>query len=108
VTGFGVGLRNLLVGFRRQEIHFMLGGNPHDLGDVAEIVELVEQRFQLLCRRDPEQRPRRFVRLVEIAVRNAARQPHQIAGLGLHPDTVELEVERAILYQDEFLLGGCT
>ena len=30
---------------------------------------------------------------------------HEVAGLGLHPDAVELEVEHAFLHQDELLLG---
>ena len=38
-------------------------------------------------------------------MRNAARQANQIAGLGLHPDAVELEVEHAFLHQDELILG---
>ena len=37
-------------------------------------------------------------------MRNAARQANQIAGLGLHPDAVELEIEHALLHQDELIL----
>ena len=38
-------------------------------------------------------------------MRNAARHPDEIAGLGLHPDAIELQVEDAFLHQDELLLG---
>jgi hypothetical protein len=38
-------------------------------------------------------------------MRDAARHAHEIAGLGLDPDAVELEVEPALLHQDEFVLG---
>jgi hypothetical protein len=38
-------------------------------------------------------------------VRNAAGQPDQVSDLGLHPDAVQLEVEHAVLHQDEFVLG---
>jgi hypothetical protein len=47
------------------------------------------------CIGETEQRPARLVGLVEIAMRDAARHAHEIAGLGLDPDAVELEVEPA-------------
>ena len=81
------------------------GRDAHDFGRVGQIVELGEQRLQLLHRRDPEQRAGRFVGFVEIAVRDTARQAHEVAGMGLDPFAVELEVERAFLHQDEFVLG---
>jgi len=37
-------------------------------------------------------------------VRNAARQPHQIAGVGLHPHAIELEVQYSVLNEDKFIL----
>src|SRR6478752_8388165 len=37
-------------------------------------------------------------------MRNAARQANQIAGLGLHPDAVELEIQHPFLHQDELIL----
>ena len=83
----------------------MLRGNPYHLFGIGQVVESIEQRLELLHRRHPEQRARRFVRLVEITVRNAARQAHQITGLCLHPDAIKLEIEFAFLNQDEFLLG---
>src|SRR5580700_7834804 len=46
----------LVVGFGRQEIDFVIGRDAHDLGRVREVVQLVEQGFQLLHRRNPEQR----------------------------------------------------
>src|ERR1700688_3690181 len=73
----------LLVSLRWQEVHFVLSGDADDFGDVRQIVKLIEQRFEFLRRRHPEQCPRRFVRFVEIAVWNTARQPNQIADLGL-------------------------
>ena len=84
----------------------MLGGDADDFSDIRQIVQLIEQRFEFLRRRHPEQRSCWFVGLVEIAVRNAAGKSNQISGQGLYPDAVELEVERAILNQDEFILGG--
>jgi hypothetical protein len=39
-------------------------------------------------------------------MRNAAGQPNQISGLGLHPDAIEFQVQHAVLNQDEFVLGG--
>src|SRR5579862_18982 len=38
-------------------------------------------------------------------MRNAARHAHEVTGLGLHPDAIELEVEHAFLHQDELVLG---
>src|ERR1700733_15612426 len=95
-----------VIGLGRQEVHFVLGRDANDLGDVSQIVKPIEQRFELLRRRYPEQRPRRLVRFVEIAVWNAARQSNQIAGLGLHPYAIEFQVQHAVLDQDKFLLGG--
>jgi len=40
----------LVVGLGRQEIHFVFGRNSYDFCRVTEIVQLVEQRFQLLRR----------------------------------------------------------
>jgi len=77
----------------------MLGGDAHDFRDVGQIVQPVEQGFEFLRRRHPEQCPRRLVRLVEIAVRNTARQPNQISGIGLDPDAVQLQVQHAVLDQ---------
>src|SRR5437762_6542848 len=37
-------------------------------------------------------------------MRNTARQANQIAGLGLHPDAVELEIQYTFLHQDELIL----
>ena len=83
----------------------MLGGDANDFADIRQIVKLIEQRLELLGGRHPEQRPRRLVGFVEIAVRNAAGQTYQVAGLGLHPNAVQLQVQHAILDQDEFVLG---
>src|SRR3984885_16083248 len=99
------GSGTLGVGVLGQEIHFVLGGDADDFADIGQIVKLIEQRFELLGGRYPEQRPRRLVRLVEIAVRNAAGQAYQVAGLGLHPNAIELEIQPAVLDQDEFILG---
>src|SRR5580700_3285709 len=41
----------LVVGFGRQKVHLVIGRDAHDLGRVGEVVELVEQGFQLLHRR---------------------------------------------------------
>ena len=71
---------------------------------VGQLVELVEQRFQLSRRQHPEQRAGRLVGLVEIAVRNAPRHANEVAGLGLHPYAVELEIEHAFLHEDELIL----
>lgn len=84
----------------------MVGRHPDNSFDVAHVMKLLEQRFELLCRRYPEQCPGGFVRFVEIAMRNAARQPHQIAGKGADPLAIEFEIEHALLYQDELFLGG--
>jgi hypothetical protein len=51
----------LFVGFGRQEVHLVLRRDPNHLFGVRQIVQLVEQRFELLHRRYPEQRPRRLV-----------------------------------------------
>src|SRR6266581_5540756 len=98
--------RQSFIGLGGQEVHLVLGGDADDFRDIRQLVKLIEQRFEFLRRRHPEQRPRRLVRLVEIAVRNAAGQPNQIAGLGLHPNPIQFQVQHAILYQDEFVLGG--
>src|SRR5882672_5365436 len=95
-----------LISFGRQEVHFVLGGNADDFRNIRQLVKLIEQRLEFLRRRHPEQRPRRLVRLVEIAVRNAAGQPNQIACLGLQPNPIQFQVQHAILDQDEFVLGG--
>src|SRR5450755_4137916 len=95
-----------VIGLGGQKIHFVLGRDADDFRDVRQIVKLVEQRFEFLRRRHPEQCPRRLVRLVEIAMWNAPRQTHQIARFGLHPDTVQFQVQHAVLNQDEFVLGG--
>src|SRR5262249_53255901 len=44
-------------------------------------------------------------RLIEVAMRDAARHAYQIAGPGLRPFAVELEVEFTFLDEDEFVLG---
>ena len=44
----------LSVGVFRQKIHFVLRGKTDDFRDIREIVQLVEQRFELLRRRHPE------------------------------------------------------
>src|ERR1019366_2865917 len=58
-------LARSVIGFGRQEVHFVLGGDADDFCDIRQIVKLIEQRFEFLRRRHPEQRPRRLVRLVE-------------------------------------------
>jgi hypothetical protein len=58
----------------------------------------------LARRRDPEEGAGGPVGLVEIAVRDAARQTHEVAHLRLDPNTVELEIENALLHQDELVL----
>jgi len=42
--------RALVVGFGRQEIHLVIGREAHDFGGIGEIMQLVEQRFELLHR----------------------------------------------------------
>src|SRR4029077_15658218 len=37
-------------------------------------------------------------------MRNTARHPNEIAGLGLHPNAIEFEVQHALLHQDELFL----
>src|SRR5882724_3204001 len=98
--------RRSFIGLGGQEVHLVLGGDADDFRDIRPIVKLIEQRFEFLRGRHPEQRSRWLVRLVEIAVRNAAGQPNQIAGLGLHPNPIQFQVQHAILDQDEFVLGG--
>src|SRR6202453_67458 len=95
-----------IVGFRRQEIHFMLGGQAHHFWYVRQIVQVMEQSFQFSGWRDPEQSARRHVGLVEIAVWNSARQTNEVAGVRPQPNAVQLQVEGAFLHQDEFVLGG--
>src|ERR1700722_7622882 len=74
------GSGTLGVGVLGQEIHYVLGGDADDFADIRQIVKLIEQRFELLGGRYPEQRSRRLVRFVEIAVGNAPRQPNQVFG----------------------------
>ena len=94
------------VGVFRQEIHFVLSRKTNDFSDVRKIVQMLKQRFQLAGWRNPEQRLDRLVRFVEVAVGNSARHAHEVAGLRLRPDPIQLQVERAFLDQDEFVLGG--
>jgi hypothetical protein len=82
----------------------VIGGDAHDLRGIGKVVELVKQRFEFLHRRNPEQRARRLVGFVEIPMWDATRKPHEIAGLGLHPDPVEFQIEHAFLHQDELVL----
>jgi hypothetical protein len=44
--------------------------------------------------------------LVEIAVRNATRHPHQVARLRSDPDSVKLEIKDAVLNEDKLILSG--
>src|SRR5882757_9631669 len=67
----------LVVGFGRKEIHFVVGRDAHDFGGIGEVVQPVEKRFKLLHRRNPEERARRLVGLVEVAMRNAAWHAHK-------------------------------
>jgi len=93
------------VGVFRQKIHFVLCREADDFSYIRQVMQMLEQRFQLARWRNPEQRAHRLVRFVEIAVRNAAWHAHEVAGLGLGPDPVQLQVERAFLDKDEFILG---
>ena len=104
--GRRAGMRPAVVGPGRQEIHFVLRRKTHHFGNVGQVVELMEKGLQFSGRRDPEQRPRRLVGLVEVAVGDPARQTDEVAGVRLHPDAVEFEVQHAFLHQDEFLLSG--
>src|SRR5436305_9765092 len=83
----------------------MLGRDANDFRNIREIIKLIEQSFELSRGRNPEQRPRGLLRFVEIAMRDAARQPDQITGAGLDPDAVQIEVQHAVLDQDELVLG---
>src|SRR5262249_35849244 len=49
-TKTGPSVLRLVVGFRRQEVDLVLRRDAHDLGRIGEIVQLVEQRFELLHR----------------------------------------------------------
>ena len=40
------GIGPLVVGFGWQKIHFVIGGDAHDLGRIGEVVKFVEERFQ--------------------------------------------------------------
>ena len=51
----------LFVGLGRQKVHLVLRRDPDHLFGIRQIVKLVEQRFELLHRRHPEQRARRLV-----------------------------------------------
>ena len=59
--GMNVGIGPSIVGFGWQKIHFVIGGDAHDLGWIGEVVKLVEERFQFLHRGNPEQGARRLV-----------------------------------------------
>lgn len=80
----------------RQEIDIVTGRGFDHRRNVGHVVQLKEQILQPPGRRHPEQRPRRLVGFVEIAMRDAARHPHQIASLGGGPHTVELHLQLAL------------
>ena len=82
----------------------MLRGYLHDLFRIFQVVQIVEQFLELPCRRHPEQGPGRLVGLVEVAMRYTPGHAHEIAGLGLDPDTVQLQVQNTFLDKDEFIL----
>ena len=44
----------LLIGLRRQEVHLVFGRDADDLGDIRQIMKLIEQGFELLGGRHPE------------------------------------------------------
>src|SRR5471032_329536 len=71
-------VRALSVGFGRQEIHLVIGRDTYDLRGVGEVMEFVEQRFEFLHRRNPEQRAGRLVGFVEIAMRDTTRQAYEV------------------------------
>src|SRR5207237_10009688 len=105
--GAGQGGRNSLPRHRswRQRVGLADLRPPHHLAEIAEIVQAVEQLAQPSRRRDPEQRARLNILTVVVAVRPAARHAHEVAGLGLGPGTLEIEIERALEYVDELVLG---
>ena len=83
----------------------MLSGKADNFLDIRQVVELIEQRLQLLRRRHPEQGTSRLVGFIEIAVGNAAGHPHQVARRRLHPNPVKFKIQYTLLNQDELVLG---
>src|SRR5215470_1172655 len=61
-----VAAKALVVGLRRQKIHFVIRRDAYNLGRIGEVMQFVEQGLKLLHGRHPEQRARRLVGLVEI------------------------------------------
>src|SRR6478736_1710340 len=92
------------VRFFRQEIHFVLCRETDHFGYIGQSMQVIEKGFQLAGWRNPEQGTDRLIGFIEIAMRNAARHAYEVSGLGLDPDAVELEVQRAFLHEDEFIL----
>ena len=107
-----VGVRRIVrprcsgIALGRQELDLVLRRDGNDFDRIREPVNFAEEGLQLPCGRDPEKGAGWFVRFIEVTVRDAARHPHQIARLGLRPDSIKLEVEDAFLDKDELVLRG--
>ena len=67
--------------WRRQEVHLVQAGQAHDLARIGHVVDRQEQIPQAPGRRDPEQAGDVRLAVIEQTVRDAARQPDQVAGL---------------------------
>src|SRR6266508_1368209 len=91
---------------RRQEQDLVLGRQRHHLVGflLLHAVDRPEQIVELARRRHPEQAFDRLVGLVEQAMRDAHRQPQQIARIGDEILAVEPGVEPALVMP---LVSGC-
>src|ERR1700732_1895312 len=79
------------VGVFRPKIHAVLCRETDDFSHIRQVMQMLEQRFQLARWRNPEQRAHRLVRFVEIAGGNAARHAHEGGGPGPGPDPRQLQ-----------------
>ena len=89
---------------RLEEVHLARRGLAHHGRRVVEIVQHVEQLAQAPTRRDPEQRPRRRVAQVVVAVRDAGGHTHEVADARFMAPAVEVKDEPILDDEDEFIL----
>ena len=93
-------------GRRRKKINLVLSGQSHDIRRILILhgMDSPEQIIEPTCRSDPKQAFIDTFRMVENAMRNAARQPDQIARTCLHLLTIQHEAEFAFQHIDKFIL----
>src|SRR6516162_9676218 len=89
----------------RQKVDVVKGREPKDFGHVVQSVQRLEQILEVSGWGEPEERPGRLVRLVEITVRNPARHTYQITGLGDAPHPIKFQRQLPLLHENKLVLG---